>query len=220
MPPPSPPRLRLFAGPNGSGKTTLTHRLRNHRSLDLGQYVNPDEIAAALTSSAEDDDDDIQTDRYRRAQALAREKREGFLAERQSMTYESVMSHPSHLDFVTRARQQGFRTYLYYIGIAEPSICEQRVAQRVAAGGHPVPRDKIYARYQRSLDNLTDMCRAVDRAYIFDNTGDGHIWIGQIDGGKLTAFDSRLKDVGRAPWFYQHLWRSWADAHKRTVDNP
>ena len=215
---PSSPRLRLFAGPNGSGKTTLTRRLRQHRSLDLGHYVNPDEIAASLTSSPQFEDDEVE--RFRRAQALAREKREEFLAQCQSMTYESVMSHESHLEFVTRAKRNGFCAYLYYIGIADPSICEQRVAQRVAQGGHPVPREKIYARYQRSLNNLADMCAAVDRGDIWDNTGQAHIWVGRVDAGRLTAFRSRLDQVGQAPWFMHHLWERWPTARRRLVEDP
>jgi len=40
-------RLRLVAGPNGSGKTTFTsHILKTY--VNLGVYVNPDEIAKTL----------------------------------------------------------------------------------------------------------------------------------------------------------------------------
>lgn len=46
-------RLRVFAGPNGSGKSTMYRQVRdtvlpNSRRVDLGVYVNPDDIAAAL----------------------------------------------------------------------------------------------------------------------------------------------------------------------------
>jgi predicted ABC-type ATPase len=43
-------RLRLVAGPNGAGKSTFTEDiLREH--VNLGVYVNPDEIAKALTGN-------------------------------------------------------------------------------------------------------------------------------------------------------------------------
>lgn len=48
-------RLRIFAGPNGSGKSLIVNEVRNttvHGSpLDLGIYINADEIADALTAS-------------------------------------------------------------------------------------------------------------------------------------------------------------------------
>jgi predicted ABC-type ATPase len=45
-------RLRIFAGPNGSGKSTIIKAVReavvNGHLIDLGYYVNADEIAAQL----------------------------------------------------------------------------------------------------------------------------------------------------------------------------
>lgn len=45
-------RLRVFAGPNGSGKSTMYTKVReavvNGRPVDMGVYVNPDEIARQL----------------------------------------------------------------------------------------------------------------------------------------------------------------------------
>lgn len=45
-------RLRMFAGPNGSGKTTIINAVRkarvNGRPVDLGAYINADDIAKAL----------------------------------------------------------------------------------------------------------------------------------------------------------------------------
>lgn len=47
------PRLRVFAGPNGSGKSTMYRQVRmtklpHGRRVDLGVYVNPDDIGARL----------------------------------------------------------------------------------------------------------------------------------------------------------------------------
>jgi predicted ABC-type ATPase len=47
-------RLRVFAGPNGSGKTTVIRSIRkqkvNGRKVDLGYFVNADDIAEDLTN--------------------------------------------------------------------------------------------------------------------------------------------------------------------------
>lgn len=45
-------RLRVFAGPNGSGKSTILNAVRafnvNGRPIDLGDYINADDITVAL----------------------------------------------------------------------------------------------------------------------------------------------------------------------------
>src|ERR1051325_10257869 len=47
------PVLLIVAGPNGSGETTLTRQLRAS-GVDLGFYINPDEIAGRLNGSYEE----------------------------------------------------------------------------------------------------------------------------------------------------------------------
>jgi predicted ABC-type ATPase len=46
-------RLRVFAGPNGSGKSTVINAIRddesNGRPIDIGYYINADEIASQLS---------------------------------------------------------------------------------------------------------------------------------------------------------------------------
>ncbi|RZJ94231.1 MAG: hypothetical protein EOO60_03495 [Hymenobacter sp.] len=76
------------------------------------------------------------------------------LQEKRSLLFETVMSHQSKVDFLAEARIQGFRTYLYYVATVDPLINLERVAARVAKGGHPVSPAKIVERYQRSLDLL------------------------------------------------------------------
>lgn len=45
------PRMRVFAGPNGSGKTTYLKQLLAEQRIQLGAYVNADDIEAALKST-------------------------------------------------------------------------------------------------------------------------------------------------------------------------
>jgi len=41
-------RLRIFAGPNGSGKSTILKSILINRNIDLGIYVNADDIEVIL----------------------------------------------------------------------------------------------------------------------------------------------------------------------------
>jgi len=92
------------------------------------------------------------------------------LEHRLNFSFETVMSHPGKVDFLDIARQQGFKTYLYFIATDDPAINVSRVMNRVQKGGHPVPEQKIIERYERSLNLLIKALKTTDRAYILDNS--------------------------------------------------
>lgn len=80
--------------------------------------------------------------------------RTSLLTARKTLTFETVMSHQSKLDFLRDAQARGFRTYLYFVATNDPNINVARVRARVAAGGHAVSAEKITERYHRSLARL------------------------------------------------------------------
>lgn len=86
------------------------------------------------------------------------------------ISFESVMSHPSKLDILKKAKERGYKNYLYYISTEDASINIARVENRVRTGGHNVSPDKIISRYTRSLDLLTDAVKLTHRTYIWDNS--------------------------------------------------
>lgn len=88
----------------------------------------------------------------------------------QKFTVETVMSHPSKLDFIRLAKEKGFKVYLYFVSLADPKLNQHRVKARVAQGGHPVDEEKIVSRYYKTMDNLYEALKIVDNAYIFDNS--------------------------------------------------
>lgn len=99
-----------------------------------------------------------------------------------TFTIETVMSHPSKLDFIRTAKQKGFRVYLYFVATSSADINVGRVATRVQKGGHGVSEEKIRSRYSRSLANLRQAVLLSDRAYLFDNSGSSYNWIAEFDG--------------------------------------
>lgn len=100
-------------------------------------------------------------------------------------TFETVMSNVGKVQLLAKARDAGYRTYLYYIATDDPAINVSRVQNRVKLGGHAVPEDKIFTRYGRSLDLLFQAIRLTNRAYIFDNSGENkdHTWLAEITDG-------------------------------------
>ncbi|WP_416305398.1 zeta toxin family protein [Neptunicella sp. SCSIO 80796] len=205
------PSLRLIAGPNGSGKTTLTDELRHKYDVPLGQYTNPDEIEKSLI--------EFNTDplaRSRLAQKISKDQREKWLADGISHSYESVMSHPSHLDYIHRANEKGFKTYLYYVCISDPEINLDRVDERVISGGHPVPREKIISRYYRSLNQLVNMARLCRRSYFFDNTNTLTPFAEVNINGNLDIKETVYYRL-EPEWFRLNVLRKWEPEKVRII---
>ena len=80
--------------------------------------------------------------------------RDQLIASRTSFTFETVMSSEDKIQVLQKARNAGFKNYLYYIATDDPAINIQRVRNRVTIGGHPVPEDKIRQRYYLSLIHI------------------------------------------------------------------
>ena len=136
------------------------------------------------------------------ASVLADFVRHKLLSDRTSFTFETVMSSQDKVDFLCRAQQSGFRTYLYFVATEDPEINVSRVLHRVATGGHPVPRDKIISRYARSLALLSQAVACTDRAYVFDNSGEDKVWLAEVtDGCELV-----MKTDVAPHWFKAALW--------------
>ena len=132
---------------------------------------------------------------------LAAYLRDRLLAAKLSFTFESVFSHPSKVEELRRAKDMGYRVYVYFIATAAPTINVERVDLRVVQGGHDVPHEKIRSRYDLSLANLVPALRICHRAYIFDNSGDESRWIAEV-----TPKGSLLIRSATVPvWFKKHV---------------
>lgn len=127
--------------------------------------------------------------------------RRKLIAGAESFTFETVMSSPDKVQLLDEAKARGFRTYLYYIATDDPEINISRVQNRVGMGGHPVPKQKIVARYKRSLNLLFDAIRKTDRAYLFDNSSSEPVWLAEVTGGK----ELKLKTDAVPQWLKQSV---------------
>lgn len=134
------------------------------------------------------------------ASALVESIREVLMERGTSLTFETAMSHPSKVKVLRRARDLGYRTYLYYVATEDVEINISRVANRVALGGHPVPENRIRSRYDRSLGLLFDAILISHRAYLFDNSQDGseRSWIAEVTNGE----ELELK-VSEVPYWFK-----------------
>lgn len=126
--------------------------------------------------------------------------RRRLLASGQSFTFESVLSDKGKLDELEEAKRLGYRIYLYFVCTVDPDINVDRVANRVAKGGHPVTLQSILSRYERTLANLMPAFLLADRAYLFDNSGERMELAVEADGTDLHLL------IDQTPsWIVDHL---------------
>ncbi|MEY2925886.1 MAG: hypothetical protein RL367_363 [Pseudomonadota bacterium] len=142
-------------------------RIALRRGIELGDYLNADDIASGLGGDPRQ--------RAAVAQNQVRELRQKAMEQGRSYCFETVMSHPSHIDHMLAASKAGFAVSLFFVATEDPAINIQRVRSRVKSGGHPVPEDRIVARYHKTLALAPDAIFACNTADIFDNSGEGQM---------------------------------------------
>jgi predicted ABC-type ATPase len=89
---------------------------------------------------------------------------------KQDFCYETVLSHPSKLKLLELARNNKYKTYLYFLFTDNKELNVQRVAQRVKQDGHAVDEALVKERYTRSMKNIGAAVNLVNTAYLIDNS--------------------------------------------------
>jgi len=175
----------MVAGPNGSGKTTLIQTLRASAEISLPAiYINADDLGRQRGLDA------------RAAQQLATSLRLDAIARRQSILYETVMSHPSKIAELQAAAGAGYAITVVFVATDDPNINIERVALRVADGGHDVPRERVRARHRRSLALAPSAISLAAHAYLYDNTDWGTEGVRQL---QAVLIGSRLQPTLAQP---------------------
>ena len=164
----------MVCGPNGAGKSTFTSEVRQKNIHQL-PLVDPDKIAKDAQVSP------IEAGKM--ASASIRQN----IAKKHSFIRESTLTAKFDFQMIQAAKENGFKVTLVYVGVNNVEIAIDRVQQRYAKGGHSVPEQDIRRRYVRSLENLSEAIRQVDRAVIFDNSSEKYRQVANFEKGKLIS---------------------------------
>lgn len=162
----SHPRYILFAGINGAGKSTLFRSgIWPHKPDDETiARINSDEI---LVEHGWDPAD-------RRAQIRATKeairRMQGLFARRESFNLETMLSGSTIMRSIRNARLLGYEVALHYIGLEEPRLALERIANRVKRGGHAIPHEDVLRRAASSGKNLREALPLCNETYLYDNT--------------------------------------------------
>lgn len=151
----------LLAGPNGAGKSTLYQV--QIAPMFKGPFLNADVIQR-------DELQDPSPAAAYRAAEIAADRRAAHLEAGRGFATETVFSHPSKLDLVRQAKARGFTVILFHVGVDRADLSVARVGARVEEGGHPVPEDKIRARYDRNGPLIRQAMLLSDQGHVFDNS--------------------------------------------------
>lgn len=153
------PVLHVVAGPNGSGKTTFCARILIPATRL--PFVNADEIARARWPGREEEHGHA-------AARAAEQERNRRIAARTSFIAETVFSHPSKLELISRAAGAGYLVTLHVVLVPE-ELSVARVRLRAEQGGHRVPIAKVRARYRRLWPLIQQATANVDESVVYDN---------------------------------------------------
>lgn len=109
-----------------------------------------------------------------------------------SFAFETTGAGTNYIKYLNQASSSGYEINLVYLWLSSPELAVQRVAQRVAKGGHFIPEDTIRRRYRMGLKNIIENYLPLShKALILDNSSDTQKLIARKD----TQNDFEVLDV-------------------------
>lgn len=164
------PDAIVIAGANGAGKTTFARELLPALYPDV-EFLNLDEVQAEGPPF---------THPVSAARELLRrlDDRE---RHRDSFALETTLSSIMYAKRIRSWKAWGYRVSLHFIELPSEDYAVQRVAMRVAAGGHAVPEPDIRRRYHRGLALFGEIYKPLVDEWYHWISDDGGLRLGQHD---------------------------------------
>ena len=154
----------VIAGPNGSGKTTFAETYFTEQ-IECFNFINADLIAKGL-SPLRPENSKIEAGR------ILFRKIDEFADRAETFVFESTLSGIGHVRRITALRERGYRVVIFYLRLASPELAIERVKNRVAEGGHSIPKVDLRRRFTRSWDHFNTHYKPLaDKWIVFDNSG-------------------------------------------------
>ena len=186
------PIFWILAGPNGSGKSSLYDERTDIRSFGRSVWIiNPDLTARRIREVEGLGEEEANLAAVQRIETWV----EAPIRAHQTVGVETVLSTAKYRRLVELAKAHSFDFHLIYVLLDSPDRNVERVALRVAKGGHAVPEGRIRARYVRSLEQLPWFLDQADRGWLFDNSGASPYLMGQKQDGIITLDSKVLRAV-------------------------
>ena len=196
----SRPVLYVLAGVNGAGKSSIGGHLLERDGLT---WLNPDTFARELKAATGCD----QATANAHAWQESIRRLDEAIAKGLNHAFETTLGGKT----VTAKILQATKTHdvlIWFCGLSSPDLHIARVKARVAAGGHPIPEEKIRERYPEAQLNLIKLMPHVAYIKVYDNSAeaaadgtvpDPLLVLEMEDGQVISPARDDLKALQRTP---------------------
>ena len=153
----------IIAGPNGAGKTTFAREFLPQEA-DCPTFINADLIAQGLSPFRPEA-------AAVRAGRIMLEMIADCVRRGESFAIETTLSGRGYARMIAEWKEAGFAITIFFLELPTVELAVQRVADRVAQGGHDIPEAVIRRRFAAGKRNflilykpLADAWRHYDNA--------------------------------------------------------
>jgi len=165
----------IIAGPNGAGKTTFAREFLPQEAKCL-TFINADLIAQGLSPFRPEA-------AVLRAGRLMLEMIADCVRRGESFAIETTLSGRHYAQVMPAWRAAGYRVTLFFLELPSAELAVQRVANRVAQGGHDIPEIVIRRRFESGKLNFLKLYKPLADAWRhYDNAGEEPVLIASSDG--------------------------------------
>jgi predicted ABC-type ATPase len=194
------PVLYVLAGVNGAGKSSIGGHLLARNGL---AWFNPDTFAREVRAKTGCDQETANADAWQEGMRRLEEA----IAKGLNHAFETTLGGNSMTARILQATKT-HAVLIWFCGLSSPELHIARVKARVAAGGHPIPEEKIRERYPLAQMNLIKLMPHVAYVKVYDNseeaTADGTVpdpvLVLEMENGRVTApAPDDLNALRRAP---------------------
>lgn len=156
--------IYVLAGVNGAGKSSIAGEAIRASG---GNWYNPDEIVRAVLKQAPHrSQDSVNAEVW----AMGLDRLKLAIRKRHSFTFETTLGGNSIAAQLLDATTLGLPVCIWYCGLESADLHVQRVAARVARGGHDIPEAMIRKRCLSSMRNLCHLAPRLAELVVYDNS--------------------------------------------------
>ena len=160
----SRPVLYVLAGVNGAGKSSIGGHLLERDGLT---WFNPDAFARELKTATGCDQDAATAQAWQ--EGIRR--LDGAIAKGLNYAFETTLGGKTVASKLLEATKS-HDLLIWFCGLSSPELHIARVKARVAAGGHPIPEEKIRERYPLAQLNLINLMPHAAYIQVYDNSAE------------------------------------------------
>ena len=156
--------ISVLAGVNGAGKSSIGGAAIRAAGQD---WYNPDELARVMqTQFPERSLQQINSAVWHEG----RLRLEQAIRDKSDFAFETTLGGSTITNTLFDAIAAGVSVNVWYCGLDSVELHIDRVAARVARGGHDIPKDLIRSRYKTSIRNLCRLTPGLTQLAVYDNS--------------------------------------------------